>query len=264
VDVGDARLHYVVAGQGPAVVLIHGWALSLREWHDQIAALSPTYRVVALDRRGFGGSTGHADLSADPGDVRVLLDTLGIRSAVLVGHSAGANVAMRFAAAFPDRVSALVLYGGPPPQGFPGIGRDAEQVRRRQEIARQHGVDSVLRMAVSQPQFRPGPGRTAAMAARLDSILSEYSGKDLTDARPPSGTFPPARLDVARTWRFPVLLISGESEVPRWHSVTDSLVRWMPDARKVVIPRGGHGVHFDEPRLFNDALLGFLRTSIRR
>jgi pimeloyl-ACP methyl ester carboxylesterase len=46
--------------------------------------------------------------------------------------------------------------------------------------------------------------------------------------------------------------------------VTDSLARWMPDARKVVIPGGGHGVHLDEPRLFNEALLAFLRMATTR
>ncbi|HEX6053258.1 MAG TPA: alpha/beta hydrolase [Gemmatimonadaceae bacterium] len=259
-SVGDARLNYVVAGSGPAVVLIHGWALSLREWHDQIVALAPSHRVIAYDRRGYGGSTGHADPSADPGDIRALLDTLGIRAAVLVGHSAGADVAQRFAAALPDRVVGLVLYGGPPPDGFPGVPPRGADPRRA--IAKQFGRDSVLRMALALPQFRPGPNRSRSRAARLDSILSEYSGSDLTHDHPPSQAFPPAILDDVRTWRFPVLFVSGEHEAPRWHQVSDSLVRWMPNARKVVIPGGGHGVHFDEPDLFNTALLAFLRDAM--
>src|SRR4051812_43599737 len=125
-SMNGARIHYVVSGSGPAVVLIHGWALDLREWTDQIAALTPRYRVIALDRRGFGKSTGIADASADPGDIRALLDTLGIRSAILVGHSAGANIAERFMVAMPERVSALVLYGGSPPQGMAGRGAAPE------------------------------------------------------------------------------------------------------------------------------------------
>src|SRR5262249_36496585 len=91
-DANGVRIHYTVTGTGPAVVLIHGWGLNLREWTDQIAALSPHYRVIAFDRRGFGKSTGDSDPSAEPADVRALLDTLGIRSATLVAHSAGAVV----------------------------------------------------------------------------------------------------------------------------------------------------------------------------
>ena len=256
-NVNGARIHYVVSGSGPAVVLIHGWALNLREWTDQIAALAPRYRVIALDRRGFGKSTGFADASADPGDIRALLDTLGIRSAILVGHSAGANIAQRFMAAMPDRVSALVLYGGPPPQGMGGRGAPPEE-RGRGAIARQYGIDSVLRATESLPQFQPGPNRTPAMAARVDSIVKEYSGRDLLEQHAPSGAFPLATVDQVRSWRIPVLFISGVHEAAPWLAVSDTLVHWLPNARRVLIPGGGHGVHFDEPQRFNAALLEFL------
>jgi pimeloyl-ACP methyl ester carboxylesterase len=109
------------------------------------------------------------------------------------------------------------------------------------------------------PQFQPGTNRTPAMKARLDSILAGYSGRDLLEDHRPSGAFPRARLAEVRRWRFPTLFISGAAEEPYWHLVSDSLVRWMPNARKVVIPGGGHGVHFDEPARFDAALLGFLR-----
>jgi 3-oxoadipate enol-lactonase len=261
-DVGDARINYTVVGRGPAVVLIHGWALSLREWDDQIAALAPRFRVVAYDRRGYGKSTGFADPSADPGDLRALLDTLGIRSAALVGHSAGADIACRFAAVMPERVDGLVLYGGGAPEGFPIAAKEPgfEFVRT---FAREHGIDSLMQWVLTLPQFQPGPNRTAAVAARLDSILAGYSGRDLLEEHSPSGAFPPARFETVKDWRVPTLLISGAAEAPRWHLVSDSLARWMPNARKVVIPGGGHGVHFDEPARFDAALLTFLREIAR-
>ena len=261
-NVDGARIHYVVAGAGPAVVLIHGWALNLREWTDQIAALSPRYRVIAFDRRGFGKSTGTADASADAGAIRALLDTLGIRSAILVGHSVGANIAQAFMVAMPERVNALVLYGGSPPQGFAGRGATPPN-NGRGAIARQYGIDSLMRATLSQPQFLPGPNRTPAMNARLDSILEAYSGRDLLDERAPSRAFPLATLDQVRAWRVPMLFISGEHETPLWHTMSDSLVRLMPNARKIVIRGGGHGVHFDEPQRFNAALLAFLDSVSR-
>ena len=96
------------------------------------------------------------------------------------------------------------------------------------------------------------------MAARLDSMIAAYNGRDLLEDHPQSGEFPPARVEQVRQWQFPVLLISGEQEGARWLLVSDSLARWMPHARKVLIPGGGHGVHFDEPAAFDAALLGFL------
>jgi pimeloyl-ACP methyl ester carboxylesterase len=254
----DARIHYVVAGAGPAVVLIHGWALNLREWDDQIVALSPHYRVVALDRRGYGRSSGFADVSADPGDIRTLLDTLHIRSAVLIGHSAGAEVAIRFAAVMPGRVDALVLYGGGEPDSFP-VPETGPSFAVAKQLARREGVDSLMRFVLSLPQFRPSPHRSAAIAARLDTMVKGYSGKDLLEDHPESGAFPQPQSDAMRRWPMPTLFISGDREGARWQLVSDSLVRWMPNARKVLIPGGGHGVHFDEPQQFNTALLAFLQ-----
>jgi pimeloyl-ACP methyl ester carboxylesterase len=259
-ETSGARIHYSVTGSGPAVVLIHGWALSLREWDDQIAALSPHFRVVAFDRRGYGRSTGFADASADPGDIRVLLDTLGIRSAVLVGHSAGADVAIRFASAMPERVEALVLYGGGEPDSFPVPPPPGPGFAMAKQFARQYGVDSLMRFVRSLPQFRTGPRRSAAVAARLDTIVAQYSGADLLEDHPESGAFPPPTSDAMRRWTIPTLFISGEWEAPRWQLVSDSLVGWMPNARKVIIDGGGHGVHVDEPAQFNAALLAFLRV----
>lgn len=258
-DVADARIAYTALGNGRAVVLIHGWALSRREWDDQIAALSANYRVIAYDRRGYGKSTGFADPTADPGDLRALLDTLHIRSAVLVGHSAGADVAARFAAAMPQRVDALVLYGAGGPPDFPVPSREPgfELVKA---LARTQGLDSMWKVVEALPMFLPGAHRSAATAARLDSILAGYNGRDILEDHPASGTFPPTPLAAMLQWRMPVLLISGERESPRWHLVTDSLTRWMPNARKVVIAGGGHGVHLDEPAAFNSALIDFLRS----
>jgi pimeloyl-ACP methyl ester carboxylesterase len=259
IDVGDARINYEIAGAGPAVVLIHGWALDRREWHDQMAALSSRFRVIALDRRGFGKSTGVADLSADPGDLRAVLDTLGVRSAVLIGHSDGAEAAYRFTAAMPERVEALVLYGGRAPAGFPIPPTEplGPPFAKLVLIARRYGLDSVMRAFTARPQFQHG-ARPPALQARLDSIRADYSGRDLLEDHSPSDRFPMAQFDAVRRWNFPILFISGEREAPRWHLVADSLARWMPNARKVVIPGGGHAVHFDEPEKFNRALLQFL------
>ena len=238
------------------MVLIHGWALNLREWDDQIAALSPHYRVVAFDRRGYGRSSGFADVSADPGR-HPGAPTLRIRSAVgwwAIGRRPGA---VRFAAAMPERVDALVLYGGGEPDSFPvpqkGPVRHGQTARAAGRRGRRDPALSSL------PQFRPSPHRAAAIAARLDTMLAGIRARICWRTHPESGAFPQPQSDAMRRWPMPTLFISGDREGPRWQLVNDSPVRWMPAARKVLIPGGGHGVHFDEPQQFNTALLAFLQ-----
>src|SRR4029078_311392 len=110
--------------------------------------------------------------------------------------------------------------------GGPGGGRGL--------IARQYGIDSVMRALDSRPQFRPGPNRTAPMAAPpgtnptaamappIDSITKDYPGRDLLDPKPQSGAFPPATLAQVRAWSFPILFVSGEAEAQPWLAMYES------------------------------------------
>lgn len=255
VDVGEARIYYEVAGSGPAIVFVHGFALGMREWDDQMAALASRHRVVAFDRRGYGKSTGFADASADPGDIRALLDALGIRRAVVVGHSAGAQVVWRFAAAFPDRVAGLVMYGGgQPPVGFP-IAR-AEPRPNLRAIARQHGLDSVLNSMLARPEF--ADLKVPPVEARIRAMWATYNGRDLLEDHPPSQRYPLPRFEDVKRWNTPVLFVVGDGEERHTRLIGDSLAHWMANARSVVVPGGGHGVHFLHPERFNATLLGFL------
>jgi 3-oxoadipate enol-lactonase len=258
-NVGDATIRYDVNGTGHPIVFIHGWAQNLEIWDEQVAAFSPRYRVIRFDRRGFGQSTGNADVSADADDVRILLDSLGIRTAHLVGLSAGARVALRFAAAFPDRVGGLVLYGAPPGPDFPGDPPGRGQQQLMPAIMRQHGIDSVRKAILAAPIAWIPPGRPE-LVARLQASLAQYTGRDLLNPQPQSGRVPEVRWDQTQNVRAATLIVHGDHEVPRNIAFADSMLRRMPNARRVVIKDGGHGAHFAQPEQFNAALWQFFTS----
>jgi pimeloyl-ACP methyl ester carboxylesterase len=258
VNVGDAEIRYELSGQGNTIVFIHGWAQDLGIWDDQVAAFSSRYRVLRYDRRGYGKSTGHADPTADPDDLRILLDSLGIRSAIVLGLSGGSRAALDFAVAFPDRVQALVLYGQGPPEGFQPMPPGPRPREMFAEIARKHGLDSLHQFVRSVLSWEP-PNRPDHRE-RLNQIWSRYEGRDLLDPRPPSGRVQQARMDQVGQIRVPTLVIVGDHERPLQRKVADTLTRRIPNARQVVITDGGHGAHFAQPERFNAALMDFLRT----
>jgi pimeloyl-ACP methyl ester carboxylesterase len=115
-------------GQGPAVVLLHGWPDSGRMWRNQVPALTGAgFRVIVLDLRGFGASDAPAEVEAYGlaqlfGDTVAVLDQLGVERAHVVGHDWGAALAWGMAALAPDRVDHLVALSVGHPSSFTGAG----------------------------------------------------------------------------------------------------------------------------------------------
>jgi len=123
-EVNGIRLHYVDEGQGPLVILLHGFPYLWYEWRRQIVALTAAgFRVVVPDQRGFGQSDRPEpieayDMSQAVGDVVGLMAAVGETSAVIVGHDLGAWVAQGAAMLRPDLFRALVMLNTPvPPRG---------------------------------------------------------------------------------------------------------------------------------------------------
>src|SRR5437868_10929478 len=106
------RVSYRLAGEGPAIVLVHVFALSSATWKYVIPALAERYTVLAPDLFGHGESAkprGDYSLGAHASGIRDLMVALGIERATIVGHSLGGGIAMQLAYQFPQRCERLVL-----------------------------------------------------------------------------------------------------------------------------------------------------------
>ena len=118
-DVNGIRMHYVDAGKGPLVILLHGFPLLWYSWRKQIAPLVDAgYRVVVPDQRGYGQTGGPEgvdsyDITHLVGDVVGLMEALGEKSAVVVGWDIGTIVASHSALMRPDLIRAVVLVSAP-------------------------------------------------------------------------------------------------------------------------------------------------------
>jgi pimeloyl-ACP methyl ester carboxylesterase len=120
-ETGDARLHYLTAGQGDPVFLLHGYAQTSHMWRPLIAELAKTHTVIAPDLRGFGDSSkppGGYDKKTMAQDVHALATSLGHRRVGIVGHDIGLMVAYAYAAQYPTEVDRIVLMDA----FLPGVG----------------------------------------------------------------------------------------------------------------------------------------------
>jgi pimeloyl-ACP methyl ester carboxylesterase len=112
-DFKGKRIHYQVSGNGPVIVLLHGFPESAEVWKSFVRRLSPSFRVVAIDLPGHGlsenpGSINSMDLMAE--GVHAVLKTIGISKCLMVGHSMGGYVTLAFAGKYPRLLKGFVLF----------------------------------------------------------------------------------------------------------------------------------------------------------
>ena len=121
VNVNRVRLHYLAAGKGDAVLLLHGYAQNSHMWRPLMIELAKTRLVIAPDLRGFGRSSkpdGGYDKKTMAQDIHALAESLGVKSATVVGHDIGLMVAYAYAAQYPSEVDRIVLMDA----FLPGVG----------------------------------------------------------------------------------------------------------------------------------------------
>ncbi len=123
---GDVKIHYVTAGEGPLVVMIHGFPDYWYTWREQIPALSKHFQVVAIDQRGYNNSSQPEGVEnyAMPkltADVKAVIEHFGKKKATVVGHDWGGAVAWDFAMRYPEMLERLVILNLP---HFNGLTRE--------------------------------------------------------------------------------------------------------------------------------------------
>jgi 3-oxoadipate enol-lactonase len=252
-----ARLAYEVTGDGPAVVLVHGFGLDQRMWDPQAEHLAARFRVVRYDCRGFGAS-GPFDPAVPythAGDLVALLDHLAIGDAALAGLSFGGRVVLQATLAAPARVRGLVLLDAV----LDGVPWDPESAAGLDEVARQvraGGVPAGQQAWLAHPLFAAARQRPD-LAARLAAMVAEYPGQHWLGQDP----YRPARpepVSVLERVTAPTLVAVGDRDVPCFREMSAVLARRIPGAQYRVIAGAGHMVNLEQPAAVNDLLTGFL------
>ncbi|WP_326523878.1 alpha/beta fold hydrolase [Sphingomonas sp.] len=246
IPVSGGTIRVESLGYGRAILFLHGWTLDRRIWEPQARALADRYRIVTLDRRGFGESSAPPALPQEPADILAIADALGLERFALVGMSQGARIALRFAIAHPGRVSAIVLQGAPL-SDVPGADEETPIVRMTDLLASGQ-LEEMRRICLAHPLMRvAGEGR-----ALLERIASGYSGRDLAT---------PSTLEVTSAdcavIQAPVLAITGGNESAWRHRVARTL-KETAGAARLDIPDCGHLCNLERPDIYNAAIVDFL------
>lgn len=263
-DVDGVRLHYVEAGQGEPVLLIHGLNASTFSFRYTIPELAQHYRVVALDLQGFGYSarpaTAEYSQTAQAELVRRAMERLGIERAAVVGHSMGGAVAMRLAIRSPERVTRLVLVSSATDRLLRRGLRLGRLLRPFLPIAalftlhRKSYRRLALRFAVHDPAYVTPEVVEATFRPRRVKGTLRALGAWLVDRGLDDPVAPEHILQ-------PTLLLWGEHDRLAPLAQGEALARSIPTARLEVVPSAGHLSLEEQPDFCNRALLEFLRSA---
>ena len=243
-DRDGVKIHYEATGDGPAILLTHGYNLTSFMWRGLARALADRYRVITWDVRGHGRSDSPDDPDAYThdltiGDMRAILEAEDVAEAVIGGHSLGGYLSLAFHVEHPKRVRALLLIGTGPgyrdAQAREGWNRHAEGRARYFE---KYGIEEL-----GTPEGHGGQHRSArglALAAR--GILAQHDSRVI---------------DSLAKIRVPTLIVTGAEDVDFLRSA-DYMGKKIPGARKVLLNNAGHLPNIDQPRAFNSAVRRFL------
>jgi pimeloyl-ACP methyl ester carboxylesterase len=233
VNVNGIQLAYARRGDGPPLVLLHGFPLDHHLWDEVVPLLDDTFDVIVPDLRGFGESTiSDSQFSMDDyaSDIAGLLDQLEIQKAAIVGHSMGGYVALAFARLYRDRVSGLGLVSSQvladAPEWKEGRYKSAADVSA-------NGVGSVVEAMT--PKFTADEKlQSYARASMERQQPAAYIGALKAMAERPDST------SLLSSFRVPVVVIHGDADslipLDRAREVKAAL----PQAHLVEIPGAGH------------------------
>jgi pimeloyl-ACP methyl ester carboxylesterase len=265
VDAGGLRTHVALAGEGPPVLLLHGWPQHWYLWRDVMPVLAPHARAIAPDFRGFGWTeiteSGY-DKPQLASDTIALLDELGIERVTVAGHDWGGYVGFLLALDHPDRVESFLALNILPPWGSrdpraildawrlvyqtvlaaPGLGRHAGSAAARRAL-----TDAGVSPEDVDWFVRRLDGERGAATERLYRTFAFHELPGLV-----RGRYSPSDL------RVPTKLVFGQKDPIMTTRAVESATALSDRIELELVPDSGHFVVDEKPQLVADRLLGLL------
>ncbi len=265
VEAGGLRFHYLEWGRNdaPPALLLHGICQQCHSWDFISLALSDRYRIIALDARGHGDTQwpddGDYSLEAHQRDLDAVVEALGLKGLVLIGHSMGGRNGYVFASRRPELVKALVIVDTGPGQ----VAASSRRIRRFITLPDELDTYEEFVQRVREYTGRP----LWLVHGSLQHTIKEMPNGKWTwkyDKAIRSPDFKPQSWPTEDLWhcieavKCPVLVVRGANSDVLSPEVFEEMLKALPGCRGEVVSDAGHLVPGDNPRGFLEALEPFL------
>jgi pimeloyl-ACP methyl ester carboxylesterase len=253
-------LYYESAGQGEAIVLIHGGQMDRRMWDRQFSDLAKKHQVIRYDVRGYGQSPAAIMPYSDDDDLLALLDHLHVAKAHLVGLSLGGRISLDFALTHCERVRSIALVG-PGMSGFDWSKESQQSFMAVANAIQRDGPQRAVDMWLKDPYMVPAMEHPD-IAPRLRELATDNMRAWVSNDALGRAIDPPAAKRL-KSVRVPTLVIVGSRDVPDIQRIVERISREVPGAKKVVVEGAGHIVNMEKPDDFDRALSNWLSDKSR-
>lgn len=258
IPVCDGHLFAEQRGEGRDLVLLHSSNTDLRMWDDIWPAFAERYRALRFDARGHGRSSPPVHPYAPHDDLHALLQALGIRPAILVGHSWGGSTALDYTISHPDMVSALVVCASGP-KGRPDPSGDLRDAWEK-AIALHRAGDTEAALAIERMLWVDGPrARTSPRLAAVRTRVASMSRAIAPEARWVSRIVPqPPAVQRLKEVRVPTLAVVGDADHQWIIDGAKLMAEGIPQCEFVIVPDCAHMLPMEQPQLFTRSIMEFL------
>ncbi|MEE3295693.1 MAG: alpha/beta fold hydrolase [Pseudomonadota bacterium] len=242
------NIFYETYGEGPVVLLTHGFSATSKMWHDQIDFLSSDYCLVLWDMRGHGSSDYPEDINLynekeTIEDMLSILDKLNVKKANIGGMSLGGYMSLAFYNQFPERVDSLIIIDTGP--GFKN-----EEARNSWN---NYAISTAEKFELSGLDSLTGRSKEMDPKNHLNAIGLSKAARGMLTQHDDRIIRSLEKISV------PSLIIVGENDEP-FLAASDYMERKIICSKKVVISDAGHAVNIDQPETFNQTVKEFLRS----
>ncbi|SFE99053.1 alpha/beta fold hydrolase [Alteribacillus iranensis] len=257
VRVKDVDIHYVMEGEGPPLILLHGMGNNARSWVHQFEELKKHYTVIAWDAPGYGNSSDPDYLLKDFSDFSAYLngmvEKLQLNNIYLLGHSMGAAIAVDFATRYPEKVERLILAATT--RGAAALTPD-DNLKKHQ--GRCELVDTTSPEEIARTRV------PALLSPHASESVRKYAEDIMAEIRPMGyksvshGLYNLNQMDAYPEISMPTLIICGKDDRVTPVSESEIIHQLIKNSRLQLLNDAGHLCYLEQPTIFNELVKQFL------
>ncbi|QKE74854.1 alpha/beta hydrolase [Arthrobacter citreus] len=254
----DLSINYQESGNGQVLVILHGLGNNSQSWKHQLSQLSEYYRVIVWDAPGYGGSSDlkeeFHEFSQFANVLKEFLDSLGLESINLLGHSMGSAIAIDFTSRFPQMVNSLIISDAT--RGAAGLTKEDNEQKLQNRL---NSIDHLEPSELARKRVKAllSPNASTEVIKEAERIMAQVRPSGYRSVSYSLSNL--NQMEILSSISVPTLVMCGELDQVTPVSESQIFHELIPNSEFAIVPNTGHLCYQEDPKLFNQFVVDFLK-----